>query len=299
MPAPIPPPFVPQFPKAHRTANLKLHQKTKRTKMTNQAFLKSLTLSILIITLTQQSPRTAAAVSYRHPPTFHRRQQYIHNSYTHSQTRRQKNKSSPLLVAARSKTKISKKTSSIHNDYPPDLRPHSDDGSDEPSLEEIRASLGPIGRTIAGSVEVGVITAGSYLSGGILGYLLGCTFGVPTLFRSSGKFGLDEVRGRMGAYHSKAATQAGTWASLSAAFSGFHAACRVIRGGKEDKWNGIWGSAATGAYLSRQGGPQAMIQGASTYAGITYILDMAFGSSNTQKNPMMDREYEIDEEYVR
>jgi hypothetical protein len=43
-------------------------------------------------------------------------------------------------------------------------------------------SLGPIGEKIAGAVEVGVIAASSYVSGGILGYVVGGAMGVPILF---------------------------------------------------------------------------------------------------------------------
>jgi len=80
---------------------------------------------------------------------------------------------------------------------------------------------------------------------------------------------------------------------LSASFSGFHALARVCRGGVEDRWNSIIGSAATGAYLSRQGGPQAMLQGASTYAGFTYILDTMFGSAGGGGRMERKREFEF------
>mmetsp|Transcript_21999 Transcript_21999/g.32686 ORF Transcript_21999/g.32686 Transcript_21999/m.32686 type:complete len:364 (-) Transcript_21999:294-1385(-) len=133
--------------------------------------------------------------------------------------------------------------------------------NNEPSLAEMREQLGPIGRAIAGAVEVGVVTGGSYLSGGILGYLLGGVMGTPTLLKSSSAAASEtiknslgeEVKGRLGTWHFKAATQAKSWAQLSAAFSGFHALTRNLRGGKEDKWNSVFGSAATGAYLSRKG----------------------------------------------
>ena len=88
---------------------------------------------------------------------------------------------------------------------------------------------------------------------------------VPSLFKSSevGKDitmqqsslnnSLREMQRRIGAMNSKATGQAKSWSQLSAAFSGFHALTRVCRGGVEDKWNGIVGSAFTGAYLNRQG----------------------------------------------
>lgn len=169
--------------------------------------------------------------------------------------------------------------------------------NDRPSVEEMRAQLGPIGLLVANAVEVGITTAGSYISGGLFGYLIGGTMAVPTLFRNSEMAkditlqqagqsnGFREIQRRIGSLNLKAASQAKSWAQLSAACSGFHALTRVCRGGKEDKWNVIVGSAFTGAYLSRNGGPQAMLQGASTYAGLTYLLDMFFGGSGYGEAP--------------
>ena len=181
------------------------------------------------------------------------------------------------------------------------LRFANPDG-EELTLGEMRARLGPVGKTVAGAVEVGMVTAGSYLSGGIMGYIGGGLFGLGALARPSDYqppppptlsgqqppptpptrpnptgFG-GEFRGRMGNVNAKAVASAKSWSQLSAAFSGFHALTRVVRGGREDKWNGIVGSACTGAYLNRQGGPQAMAQGAMTYASFTYMLDVFFGT---------------------
>lgn len=157
-----------------------------------------------------------------------------------------------------------------------------------PSIEEMRASLGPIGRTIASAVEVGVVTAGSFMSGAVLGYTLGGFMAIPSLF---GKLPPPDAqqaanivnRGPIGNFHNKAATQAISWASLSASFSGFHALSRVIRN-KEDKWNGIIGSAATGAFLNRKGDARAMAQGAISYASVTYLLDFAFGTNKNNNS---------------
>jgi len=201
-----------------------------------------------------------------------------------------------------------------------------------PSLQEMRAQLGPIGLFVANAVEVGVTTASSYVSGGLFGYFIGGAMGIPGVVRkqavngSSGiapmesalpNAGLKEVQKRIGDWNSKALIQGKSWGALSASFSGFHALARVCRGGVEDKWNSILGSAATGAYLSRQGktfmysqtnfrnqdtvltfistylgGPQAMLQGASSYAGFTYILDNLFGSaSDTTAGRDKDFEY--------
>lgn len=176
---------------------------------------------------------------------------------------------------------------------------------EQPStLAEMRAQLGPIGLLVANAVEVGITTAGSYMSGGIFGYFVGGAMGIPGVFRGQSasvpgpppmksaapNAGMKEIQRRIGDWNSKALAQGKSWGALSASFSGFHALARVCRGGVEDRWNGIIGSAATGAYLSRQGGPQAMLQGASTYAGFTYILDQVFGSETNTKR---DREFEF------
>lgn len=186
----------------------------------------------------------------------------------------------------------------------------TDEYYEGPTLEEMRAQLGPIGLLVANAVEVGVTTASSYISGGLFGYFIGGAMGIPGIFRKEAmngpagtagfnqmksaapNAGLKEFQKRIGNWNSKALMQGKSWGGLSASFSGFHALARVCRGGVEDKWNSILGSAATGAYLSRQGGPQAMLQGASTYAGFTYVLDTMFGPSRDTATGR-DREFEF------
>jgi hypothetical protein len=193
---------------------------------------------------------------------------------------------------------------------------------EELTLEEMRARLGPVGKSVAGAVEVGMVTAGSYLSGGILGYIGGGLFGLGALARPSDYqppppptlpgqqapptpptrpkptgFG-GEFRGRMGNVNAKAVASAKSWAQLSAAFSGFHALTRVARGGREDRWNGIVGSAFTGAFLNRQGGPQAMLQGATTYASFTYMLDVFFGTKGDRNKDFIDDQFQYQEQQL-
>ena len=154
---------------------------------------------------------------------------------------------------------------SIHDDY--ENNPF-DNPEYQPTVAEMKAQLGPIGLLIANSVEVGITTAGSYLSGGLFGYLIGGAMGVPGIFRNvqegastqgtlangaHNHNGMKELQRRIGDWNGKALAQGKSWAALSASFSGFHALTRVCRGGVEDRWNSIIGSAATGAYLSRQG----------------------------------------------
>lgn len=184
-------------------------------------------------------------------------------------------------------------------------------GEVPPSLEELRAQLGPVGLLVANAVEVGVTTASSYISGGLFGYVIGGAMGAPGILKKSANInpgspgaglgpgfgiktgtGMKEIQRRIGDWNSKAVIQGKSWGALSASFSGFHALVRVCRGGVEDRWNSIIGSAATGAYLSRHGGPNAMLQGASTYAGFTYILDTVLGSAGG--GGKTDRELEFE-----
>lgn len=134
----------------------------------------------------------------------------------------------------------------------------------QPSLSEMRDQLGPLGLLVANGVEVGIATAGSYMSGGIFGYMIGGAMGVPNLFRNGPSASADasnvlnsggrkDFKRVIGDLNSKAFTQGKSWATLSASFSGFHALTRVCRGGKEDRWNSVISSACAGAYLSRQG----------------------------------------------
>jgi len=170
-------------------------------------------------------------------------------------------------------------------------------------MAEKRAQLGPLGSLIASSVEVGFSFANGYMSGGIMGYLGGAAWNIPGLFKNPTANGaapaaptaggFKGVQRRIGDWQSKSFAAGKNWGQLSAAFSGFHVLTRVCRGGKEDRWNGIFGSALTGAYLSRQGGPEAMLKGASTYASFTYIMDMLGGGS--QKKGGAEREFDYND----
>lgn len=180
---------------------------------------------------------------------------------------------------------------------------------DERSLADMRAQLGPVGLLVANAVEVGVTTASSYISGGLFGYFIGGAMGAPGIFRKSAanealgngglppmksaapNAGMKEIQRRIGDWNSKALVQGKSWGALSASFSGFHALARVCRGGVEDRWNSIIGSAATGAYLAREGGPQAMLQGASSYAGFTYVLDTVFGMGSKKEEKRSEFEF--------
>ena len=147
-----------------------------------------------------------------------------------------------------------------------------------PSLEELRAQLGPIGLLVSNTIELTLVTLGSYISGGMLGYLGGSVMNIPsTLFGKS----MGSISQRLSALNSKAFTTMKTWGQLSAAFSGFNNFVPLCRGDVDDGWNTVFGSALTGAFLSRGGGTQAMLQGALTYAGFTYFLDKMTRSPST------------------
>jgi hypothetical protein len=141
----------------------------------------------------------------------------------------------------------------LDNDYYSSSHQHvlQSQNEQEPTLEELRAQLGPIAIFVSNTIELTVTTLGSYISGGLLGYIGGGALSIPnTLFDKTitGGFGA-----RLGALHSKAWGTSKNWGMLSAAFSGFHNFVRLCRGGVEDGWNAVWGSGLTGAFLNRSG----------------------------------------------
>lgn len=171
-------------------------------------------------------------------------------------------------------------------------------------MEELRAQLSPLSLLISNTIELTVVTLGSFLSGGLLGYLGGGVMGIPStlLGKDMGNF-----LSRLGALHAKAIVSSKSWAVLSASFTGFNNFVRLCRGEEDnaynDNWNAVLGSAMTGAFLNRKGGMQAMIQGGATYAAFTYFLDKFFGSSprqsssqqQQQSSELMFTDFEIDD----
>lgn len=150
----------------------------------------------------------------------------------------------------------------------------------EPSLEELRDELGPIGLLVSNTIELTVITVQSYITGGILGYIGGSLMSIPsTIFGKE----MGSIASRFAALHTNAVISFKSWSQLSAAFSGFNNFVRLARGDSEDGWNAVWGSALAGAFLNRSGGPQAMIQGGATYAGFTYVMEKMFADPNKSR----------------
>ncbi|KAL7462248.1 hypothetical protein ACHAXS_004454 [Conticribra weissflogii] len=130
----------------------------------------------------------------------------------------------------------------------------------EPTLDELRSQLGPVALFVSNTIEFTVVTLGSYLSGGLLGYFgggvlnIGMLFGKGSAMDASNASLFGKLTARLSQLNSKAFGNAKQWGKLSAAFSGFHNLVRMTRGGEvEDKWNAIWGSALTGAFLNKNG----------------------------------------------
>ena len=207
-----------------------------------------------INSVSRSSNKHSASVSSK---KYSRRQHYGESKKSIIQT-----------VGLRKKTKMIDLDDDFDYNYKSDSSVQLQGG--EPSLEELRAQLGPIGLLVSNTIELTIVTMGSFISGGLLGYIGGGVMNIPsTIFgKSMGSFGQ-----RLAALNTKAFATCKTWGTLSAAFSGFNNFVRLCRGDIEDGWNTVIGSGLTGAFLSRNGGPQAMLQGAATYAGFTYFLD--------------------------
>jgi hypothetical protein len=134
--------------------------------------------------------------------------------------------------------------------------------SEQPSTNDAAAvsysDLGPVGRVVAGTVEVTVSTVMEYMTGFFGGYFLGSVTEVPRLlFRSidpeQQRSLLQETSGRFSRLHGKSFKWAKNWGAISAAFGGFGVFVKVVRNGKEDEWNSILSSMAAGAFFARAG----------------------------------------------
>jgi Tim17/Tim22/Tim23/Pmp24 family len=141
----------------------------------------------------------------------------------------------------------------------------------------VGSELGPIGKTIAGVVEIAMTVALEYLSGWMSGYVLGTVVGVPGLiFRPTSNelripF-LQEMAGRAVRLHGRSFRWACDWGVLSSAFGGSKALVKVLRGGKQDEWNTVFSSMMGGAILRRKEGPKAMVEGALLYGVFVYAI---------------------------
>ncbi|GMH97278.1 hypothetical protein TrVE_jg6343 [Triparma verrucosa] len=148
-----------------------------------------------------------------------------------------------------------------------------------PDYQAMRANLSPLGKVIAGSCEVGVTTGMSYVSSGMLGYF---GMGVWQL-KSIGELGMKGI-------HAKAVTSGKSWGELGAYFSGFGCAAKVIRGGKEDKWNQVLASFAAGVCLSKGTPPMVKLKSGATYAAFSYAIDSFAGGGGGERDEMQFQE---------
>ena len=119
------------------------------------------------------------------------------------------------------------------------------------------ADLTPLGKLVAGSIEVGVATGMEYVSGFLGGYVIGTLTDIPRLLtqgiQPAPQSWQSETLQRFGRMHGKSLSWAKTWGGVSAVFGGFRVATKVARNGIEDEWNNVISSMAAGAYFTRKG----------------------------------------------
>ena len=106
------------------------------------------------------------------------------------------------------------------------------------TTQEIYAGLGPVGKAVAGTVEIAVSTIMEYFTGFIGGFVIGSVAGFPGfVFRSMDTEQtlplMQEITQRFQRMNSRSVRWAKSWGGISAAFGGFRVATRVVRGGKE------------------------------------------------------------------
>lgn len=119
------------------------------------------------------------------------------------------------------------------------------------------AQLGPVGKVVAGTLEITVSTLLEFLSGFCGGYLLGTVTGLPAFVTkpvtpATSSF-WQQFQRRAVRMHGKSARWGTSWGGISAAFGGFRVTTKVLRGGKEDEWSTILSSMAAGAFFARKG----------------------------------------------
>jgi hypothetical protein len=177
-----------------------------------------------------------------------------------------------VYSASQTKSKSSKKQQQ-------EVKTLEEENPEIPTIED----LGPVARLIVGSIQIVVTTGVEYVTGFLGGFILGGIVGFPGLFTPIGPNRVpNEFAQRLARMNSKAVRWGSTWAPISAVYGGCDAAVRVARGNVKDQWNTILSSAAAGAYFSRKGGPQAMLQGAAIYGGLTYLLSGGMSNKNQQ-----------------
>jgi len=150
---------------------------------------------------------------------------------------------------ASTKTKATATTTKRRGDFP-------DENDDEAATFE---HLGPVGKVVAGSIEIAVSTLMEFLSGFVGGYILGTLTGIPAFVTKPAETAAAsssfwrQFHQRAVRMHTKSYQWGSSWGGISAAFGGFRVTTKVLRGGKEDEWSTIFSSMAAGAYFARKG----------------------------------------------
>lgn len=144
------------------------------------------------------------------------------------------------------------------------------------------AELSPLSRTIAESVELTINTVTSGATSGAIGYVFSAVWGVPTKLRS-----LSSLK----VINAQAMASFRNWGVLGACFTGFGEAAKLVRG-KDDKWNHVCASCATGAFLAKERGPKEMCKGCVGYAGVTMLFDQIGGGGGDEVN-LIEKEKQL------
>ena len=152
---------------------------------------------------------------------------------------------SKVLGVARKETKVAA-TSTVEPEFLQEPR--------EVSFDD----LGPIGKVVAATTELGVAIAWNYCQGYLTGFLAGTVLGLPGfVFRpvepGVSRAFMAEVQGRFVRMNSRSLRFGKSFGGISAIFKGSDVAVRRLRYGKNDEWNDIFGSAIAGAIFAREG----------------------------------------------
>jgi hypothetical protein len=147
--------------------------------------------------------------------------------------------------------------------------------------------LGPVGKVVASTTELGVAIVYNYCQGYLTGWFFGTFIGIPGLLFNKlnlepgvQKVFMTEFKGRLGRMNTRSVRFGKNFGGVSSIFKGSDVAVRRLRYGKNDEWNDIFGSALSGAIFSRKEGPLGMAKGAILWGGMIYVLNGAGRSTS-------------------
>lgn len=132
-------------------------------------------------------------------------------------------------------------------------------------------------KLVFGGIEIAYTIGTQWASGFATAYLLGSVTGVVGFSKPP----TDGIT-RFARWNQRNVKWGKSWGSLSASFSGFDTAVRLVRNNKVDEWNSLFGSACAGAFFARAQGPGSMAKSAILYASFGYFF-MRAGQSNTNQ----------------